>query len=479
MFDAIVQDGLLYFCVPALVFLLVCFYKTRDKDILYFAVADIFYILGELCFLIFNRILNLPIDFIFFFSYYVTLYLFLKNMTKNLLKNPALKKHTATKTWLLLVIDFFIIETLSYLIFYYFDRYPLTAPPVIFPMSSTILSAFLYPVLDFVLLGYYVYINKIYVVSGRKAYLPLTASVLVCTIGDFLLAFEELFKVTVYGIGDYLQFFGLVTLCILLFLIKNNKTGFDYTTLDVTRDKTKFGNFTIMVNSLVIAYVVIYLYCLNHFADQLLLMNTVRESGIILLILSILRQNLLNYDTQRQLAELLKDARTDALTGLYTRKYAFNLMQSIFQSSRYFDVKISALMLDIDHFKAYNDTWGHLSGDYVLIHLSRIIQGVIGTSDIICRYGGEEILIFLPGKDQNSGKLMAEKIRNAIGAFDFHREQEKPGKQVTVSIGGATAGAETNNYMDLISQADAALYHAKETRNRTYWFSAADGIERR
>jgi len=222
---------------------------------------------------------------------------------------------------------------------------------------------------------------------------------------------------------------------------------------------------------MIFAYLAIYLYCLIEFSNSISLMITISELGVVLLGLSILRQNINNYVMKRTLINLSKDAKTDPLTGLNSRKFAFSLMRNVFISSLNLNICISALMLDIDHFKSFNDAWGHSCGDYVLITISTLIKRSLKTSNIVCRYGGEEILIVLPGIDQNKGISIAEKIRQDIEAFDFHYGKMESAVRVTVSIGGATTGNYTQNERDLIEQADAALYKAKEKRNNIFWFS--------
>ena len=465
-------DGSLDICFVVLIFLLFIYKKTRDGDLKYFIFSDVFYILGEISFNIFDKPMNIPIDSIFYFFFYFFIFLFLRRRNKNLLKNPTIQNASELGTWILLIIDFFILAALSYLIFYYFDRPSLPSQVAIYNLDYTMLIGFLYPVLDFLLLGYYIYIHRTYIVSDRIAYIPVSAGILIWTIADFLFAFEEMFRVNSYGIGDYLQILGLVLLILVVFLVKNSKIDSDYTTIDLYQDNSNFGNLTVLMNGLIVAYLAIYLYCFKSYANSMSLMNTVREFGIILLVLSIIRQNVINYSFQLKINKLAKDASTDPLTGLYSRKYAFSLMQNILKSSLYFNISISALMLDIDHFKKFNDAWGHILGDHVLKDIAQLINSSIDTSNIVCRYGGEEFLIVLPGIDQSKGLLIAENIRKNIESHNFHEGKPKSVEKITVSIGGATAVNKTQKEIDLIEQADTALYKAKEERNKCSWFSS-------
>ena len=478
MLKLIAQDYTLFVCVFTLIFLFWCYRRNKDKEFLYFISADILYILGSLCFDMISKPMNIPIDSIFYCAFYFSIFLYLKQRTKNLIINPIQGGNILFLTWAILTIDFLIIFTLSYLIFYYFDRSILSSQLLLPTFDYGKAINVVYPVLDFVLLGYYVYTSKVYILSDRIIYIPLTVSALIWTIGDFLFAFEVIFPVSSHEIGDDLQLLGFIMLIIILLLIKSNKTNIDYTTIDLYQERSKFGIFPVLMNGLILAYLAVYLYCLIRFSNASLLMKPVKDFGIILLALAILRQNIINYDIQHKLIILSKDAKTDPLTGLFSRKYAFSLIKNVFKSSLHFNVSISALMLDIDNFKKFNDMWGHSCGDYVLINIASLIESSIETSNIVCRYGGEEILIILPEIDRSKGILIAEKIRQAIESFEFHYGKMKSGVRVTVSIGGATAGNNTKNEFELIELADAALYKAKEKRNDVFWFSPVETSEK-
>ncbi|MEA4955939.1 MAG: GGDEF domain-containing protein [Pseudoflavonifractor sp.] len=478
MLKLIVQDYTLFVCVFTLIFLFWCYRKNRDKEFLYFISADILYFLGSLCFDIISQPMNMPIDSIFYCFFYFSIFLYLEQRTKNLVKNPTLGGSIKLITWAILTIDFLIVFIFSYLIFYYFDRSLLSSQLLLPTFDFGKAINIVYPFLDFVLLGYYVYISKAYILSDEIIYIPLTVSALIWTIGDFLYAFEVVFPVSSYKIGDDLQLLGFILLIIILLLIKSNKVNIDYSTIDLYQEYSKFGIFPILMNGLILAYLAIYFYCLIRFSNTSLLMKSVKDFGIILLVLAILRQNIVNYNIQGKLIILSKDAKTDPLTGLFSRKYAFSLIENVFKSSLYFNISISALMLDIDNFKKFNDTWGHSCGDYVLINISSLIKSSVETSNIVCRYGGEEILIILPGIDQSEGMLIAEKIRQNIEDFDFHNGKMQSGIRVTVSIGGATAGNNTKNELELIDLADAALYKAKVKKNDVFWCSPDETSEK-
>ena len=150
----------------------------------------------------------------------------------------------------------------------------------------------------------------------------------------------------------------------------------------------------------------------------------------------------------------------DPLTGLYNRnQFDIGLEQEFNRSQRYKN-KFSVAMIDIDHFKSINDTYGHQFGDYVLIEISKIIQHAFRKTDIVYRYGGEEIVILMPETDAEYAYLPLEKLRDEISSHKFKR------KNVTVSIGISDCIGK-NSAQEVLEQADKMLYKAKNNgRNR-------------
>lgn len=125
-------------------------------------------------------------------------------------------------------------------------------------------------------------------------------------------------------------------------------------------------------------------------------------------------------------------------------------------------------MLDLDHFKNINDTYGHLMGDRVMIETSQVLRGALREEDILIRYGGEEFLVVLPGADLNIGASTADRIRRLIEDMVITDEHNK--LTVTASMGvSAIPRAFTDNELQLIKAADDALYQAKAAgRNRVF-----------
>src|SRR5205823_44249 len=127
--------------------------------------------------------------------------------------------------------------------------------------------------------------------------------------------------------------------------------------------------------------------------------------------------------------------------------------------------KLSLIMIDIDHFKKFNDTHGHQAGDFVLAKVAELIKASTRQSDTVARYGGEEMGVVLPDTDQQTAFEVAERIRRTIDAAVVSFEQKE--LHVTVSMGVATCSPRTPNAKALVKVADAALYQSKHAgRNR-------------
>ncbi|MFA5905303.1 MAG: diguanylate cyclase [Desulfobacula sp.] len=179
----------------------------------------------------------------------------------------------------------------------------------------------------------------------------------------------------------------------------------------------------------------------------------------------VLREAELKKERTLLLKELEKLAITDALTGLYNSRHFFSQLKTeIKRYDRYFRA-LSLLILDIDYFKQYNDTWGHLEGDKVLMGIGQVINSCMRSMDTAYRYGGEEFAILLPETKLQKACVVGARIKDNISSTIFEPE---PGikKSVTVSI-GATELKEGEDFRSFISRTDKALYKSKDSgRNK-------------
>lgn len=166
---------------------------------------------------------------------------------------------------------------------------------------------------------------------------------------------------------------------------------------------------------------------------------------------------------QRMLAEL---AMRDGLTKLLNHRTFYTLLEKEVARTQRYDKPLAVLMLDIDHFKRVNDTYGHVAGDMILAGLSSVVSSQVRDVDSACRYGGEEISVILPETGMEEAAQVAERIRSAIEEHRFDIGQEQS-IAITVSIGAASLPAQEASVEKLVAVADKALYEAKEGgRNR-------------
>lgn len=164
-------------------------------------------------------------------------------------------------------------------------------------------------------------------------------------------------------------------------------------------------------------------------------------------------------------ARLYRYAVTDEMTRLYNHRYfQQRLDEELLRADRY-ENHVSLVILDVDHFKNFNDTYGHPEGDRVLKSVARLIEKSVREIDIVARYGGEEFVVICPEKNGEGSLVPAERIRSAIEDFDLRID----GKRVplTVSLGVACYPDQTKSKPELIQKADYALYFSKQNgRNK-------------
>jgi diguanylate cyclase (GGDEF)-like protein len=163
-------------------------------------------------------------------------------------------------------------------------------------------------------------------------------------------------------------------------------------------------------------------------------------------------------------------AITDGLTGMYVRRHLLDRLQGELERSKRFGFKLSFLMIDIDHFKRFNDECGHLVGDVVLRQTAEAIKKSVREIDLVGRYGGEEFGVLLIETDESGAFFVAERIRRAVAERTFTAYDES--LKVTISIGCATYSSPIGEVDLLVDAADSALYQAKrQGRNKVCSYS--------
>ncbi len=168
---------------------------------------------------------------------------------------------------------------------------------------------------------------------------------------------------------------------------------------------------------------------------------------------------------EQSIRVLIHMASTDELTGLTNRRRFDEDMESACAMARRHRSPVSVIVLDIDHFKFYNDSFGHLAGDEILCNFASILTRTSRRYDVVARYGGEEFTVLLPGTASGPAREVAERQREALEAFDW------PLRHVTASFGVATMECADLPCIKLLDQADQALYYAKGMgRNRVTHF---------
>lgn len=177
----------------------------------------------------------------------------------------------------------------------------------------------------------------------------------------------------------------------------------------------------------------------------------------------ILKQEILK--SRQKEKELHKQATTDFLTNVLNRRAFFEKAQEEVERTLRYKNKLSVLILDIDHFKSINDSYGHHAGDEVLKKFIHSVENILRNSDFIGRIGGEEFAVLLPETELDRALIIGERIRDRIGNITI--PIEKLTLRLTVSLGAAEYNSGEKNIYSAIKRADAALYRAKESgRNR-------------
>ncbi len=171
----------------------------------------------------------------------------------------------------------------------------------------------------------------------------------------------------------------------------------------------------------------------------------------------------------RQNERLAELAAIDELTGTKNRRRFREDLDLLFAQAQRLGSPLSLIMLDLDHFKQYNDAFGHPAGDEILKRVGSTLRASLRSHDVVARYGGEEFVVLLPATDEHEASEVAERLRSTIARGAW------PRREVTASLGVGTIGSRTSSASALVEQADQALYHSKQAgRNRVTHFQSCD-----
>jgi diguanylate cyclase (GGDEF)-like protein len=171
-----------------------------------------------------------------------------------------------------------------------------------------------------------------------------------------------------------------------------------------------------------------------------------------------------------QRERLLQETITDELTGIYNKRYFTRRIKEEFERSQRTNEPLSVMMIDLDHFKGYNDTMGHELGNVVLKKVSGIIAENLRNVDLLFRYGGDEFVAILPDQEPSEAGRIAARLVESVQSCQFPGETNQKLKKLTLSIGGASFPHNAQGLSDLIEKADGALYQTKrDGRNGFSW----------
>jgi len=199
----------------------------------------------------------------------------------------------------------------------------------------------------------------------------------------------------------------------------------------------------------------------------------VRLEELLLRLKRVLKERELTQERVRMMEKLQRLAITDGLTKLHNSRSFYSQLEVEVDRFNRYKHPLSLLLLDIDHFKEYNDNYGHLEGDKVLVRISQLIKACLRKLDTAYRYGGEEFTVILPETSGEEAVLVAERIRKTVQAEKFTPQSDEE-LGITISIGTAQYAAE-EQLSTFIQRADKAMYISKQKgRNRVTSLSAEE-----
>jgi len=192
----------------------------------------------------------------------------------------------------------------------------------------------------------------------------------------------------------------------------------------------------------------------------------VRFEELLLRLRRVLKERLLTQERVHMLDKLKRLSITDGLTKLYNSRYFYNQIRAEIDRTSRYQRPLSLLLLDIDQFKEYNDSYGHLEGDKILVSLGRVVKSCLRKMDSAYRYGGEEFTVILPETEGDEAATVAERIRSMVAAERFYPRSHDEPCSITISI-GVTEFIMEEEVAIFVQRADKAMYLSKQSgRNR-------------
>jgi diguanylate cyclase (GGDEF)-like protein len=183
--------------------------------------------------------------------------------------------------------------------------------------------------------------------------------------------------------------------------------------------------------------------------------------NLLLLLAQRLRANNSTVSTNIKLQrEYKRNAMIDGLTGLYNRRWIDEALPRFVQRYGRGGQPLAVLMVDVDHFKKFNDTYGHATGDQVLVLVGQALRSSLRPTDHVARYGGEEFLVILPDTGEDSARIVADRLRSAVHAIELAKSDGSAIPRITISLGGGCL-ASGQSMKALLGCADDALYQSK------------------
>jgi two-component system, cell cycle response regulator len=192
----------------------------------------------------------------------------------------------------------------------------------------------------------------------------------------------------------------------------------------------------------------------------------VRFEELLLRLRRVLKERRLTQERVQMLDKLKRLSITDGLTKLYNSRYFYNQLKAEIDRTARYQRPLSLLLMDIDQFKEYNDSFGHLEGDQVLLRLGQVIRSCLRKMDSAYRYGGEEFTVILPETEGDEAATVAERIRSSVSLETFYPKGQNENFTITISI-GVTEYIHDEEIAIFVQRADKAMYLSKQSgRNR-------------